>query len=563
MGDTLGLALGRVGRFLSQHYWNFEALAGLTADGRPLEHALSCFYETMNGAVSRSISVDYKDNYGPLPWEGIYSLADGSALEDVYGITGPDQVIDSRAELSLYHRYLKNGDEEESRALYADAGAKFFHAWKRFNKLSSPTMTPAGIPGISDVRINFHKTERFATDFAAPNSTSPFALELPRANLSQSEVPSDYFNEASTTGNTHAILSSIYDIAMKQLEKCDRLDCLVLFLASDTHWGTVLTDILDEILPEVPRTSALLYDIIDYKSPNEPSPLVCPNPLLASKRRKCSQMSLWHNIADRLSSYALLPLSYASISNYFRNACASEVDIETPGAAENGLRGNRQACLTDASAVMSLAVHSFVRQARTHTYRLSNVVDGLVPVSYGNILATGLNISLTGGFYEHTLDLSGLVAAYLQSPIDSSFAAARSFCIDPLDLSAKPRGWVNSYVKQYAELFRQPIIRNSRGLLLRGPVLQLPDAFPHIFTQRCGLSYRTELPIAVELRNTPYYYANLCATEKLIQGRSSFRDDNLELEDTLQYLCVLKDVYKPSRHLAGIEISDDRSGSEQ
>lgn len=153
----------------------------------------------MNGAVSRSISVDYKDNYGPLPWEGIYSLADGSALEDVYGITGPDQVIDSRAELSLYHRYLKNGDEEESRALYADAGAKFFHAWKRFNKLSSPTMTPAGIPGISDVRINFHKTERFATDFAAPNSTSPLRLSF----LEQFESirgPSDYFNEASTTG---------------------------------------------------------------------------------------------------------------------------------------------------------------------------------------------------------------------------------------------------------------------------------------------------------------------------------------------------------------------------
>ncbi|EFO64170.1 Hypothetical protein GLP15_2848, partial [Giardia lamblia P15] len=242
MGDTLGLALGRVGRFLSQHYWNFEALTGLNTDGRPLEHALSCFYETMNGAVPRSISVDYKDNYGPLPWEGIYGLTNNSAIEEVYGVTDPDQVIDSKAELSLYHQYFKSEDEEESRALYADAGTKFFHAWKRFNKFLSPKVEPAGIPGISDVRIDFHRTERFATDFAAPNSTSPFTLEIPRANLSQSEIPSDYFNEASTMGNIHAMLSSIYDITMKQLEKCDRLDCLVLFLASDTHWGAVLTD---------------------------------------------------------------------------------------------------------------------------------------------------------------------------------------------------------------------------------------------------------------------------------------------------------------------------------
>ncbi|EFO64113.1 Hypothetical protein GLP15_419, partial [Giardia lamblia P15] len=364
-------------------------------------------------------------------------------------------------------------------------------------------------------------------------------------------------------GNIHAMLSSIYDITMKQLEKCDRLDCLVLFLASDTHWGAVLTDVLDEILPEIPRTSALLYDILDYKSPNEPSPLICPTPLLASKSRKRSQMSLWRNIADRLSSCALLPLSYTSISDCFRNTCVPKVDVETLDIAENGLRCDRPTGLTDTSAVMSLAVYSFMRQARAQMYRLSNMVDGLVPVSYGNILASGLNISLTGDFYERILDLSGLTTAYFQAPIDSSFAAARSFCIDPLDLSTKQRGWVNPYVKQYAELFRQPIIQNNRGLLLRGPVLQLPIAFPHIFTQRYGLSYRTELPIAVELRNTPYYYANLCATEKLIQGNPSFHGDRLELEDTLQYLSVLKAVYKPSRHLAGIEISDNHNGSEQ
>lgn len=562
MGDTLALTFGRVGRFLSQHYWNFEALHGLDSNGRPLEHALSCFYETRDGATPRSISVDYKDNYGPLPWERNHSLADRPAIEDMYGITDPDQVIGSRAELSLYHQYIEDADREKSRALYADAGARFFHAWKCFSKLSSPGAALAGIPGISDVRIDFQEAARFSSDFAAPYSTSPFTLGLPRANLSPSDASLDYFSDTSTIGNASSTTSSIYDMTMKQLEKCDRLDCLVMFLASDTHWGTVLTDTLDEIVPEIPRASALFYDVLDYKSSDEPSPLISSNPLLVSRNRKYSQLLLWKDIADRISSCALLPLSYPSTSDCFRNTCASGTGAGDPSSTANSLRAGMQPGLVEASAVMSLSVYSFLHQARTQAYRLSSVVDRLVPSSYGNILASGLNLSLTGDFYRCMLDLSGLVTSYFQAPVDSSFAAVRSFCIDPLDLNTKQRGWINPYVEQYAELFRQPIIRNNQGLLLRGSVLQLPDAFPHIFNQRYGLSYRTELPTVTEMRNTPYYYANLRAIERLVQEGSSFHDDKPELEDALQHLCALKAVYKPPRGLPGIDVSDDQSSSE-
>lgn len=562
MGDTLTFAVGRVGHFLSQHYWNFEALHGLDTNGRPLEQALSCFYETTSGAVPRFISVDYKDNYGPLPWEGINNVATKATLEEMYGITEPDQIIDSRAELSLYHQYIKNPDEEKGRALYTDAGMCFFDAWKRFTKLSSSKANSAGIPGISDVRIDFQETDRFASDFAAPYSTSPFALELPRANLNLSDLPSDYFNDMSVVGNTHAMLSSVYDITMKQLERCDRLDCLVMLLASDTHWGAALKDILDEILPEIPRASAFLYDVLDYKSPVEPSSLVGLNPLLTQRSRKRSQLLLWKDIADRIGSCALLPLSYTSTSSYFQSTSVSQTGTDKLASTVNALRTDKQASLVDTSAIMSLSVYGFLRQARAQAYRLSTVVDGLAPISHANILSTGLNISLTGDFYKYMLDLSGLEGPSFQNPIDFSFAAARSFCIDPLDLSTKQRGWVNPCVEEYAELFRQPIIRSNRGLLLRGPVLQLPVVFPHIFNQRYGLHYRTELPAVAELRNTPYYYTNLRAIERLMQGRSPLPDDELETEDALQYLSTLKAVYRPSRGLAGMEVSDDQSSSE-
>lgn len=561
MGDTLTLAFGRVGRFLSQHYWNFEVLHGLDTNGHPLEHALSCFYDTASGAVPRFISVDYKDNYGPLPWKGVNNMVNKTAVEELYGITEPDQIIDSHAELSLYHQYVKDPNHERGRSLYTEAGVRFFDAWKQFNKPSSSKAASTGIPGISDVRIDFQEPDRFASDFATPYSTSPFALELPRASLNLSDLPFDYFTDMSIIGNTRAIMSSIYDMTMKQLERCDRLDCLVMLLASDTHWGAALTDILDEILPEIPRTSAFLYDITDYKAPTETSSLIGLNPVIVPKSRKCSQLLLWKDISDRISSCALLPLSYPSASSSFHGTSTSGTDVDTLMSTANALRTDKHVSLTDISAVMSLSIYGFLRQARAQTYRLSSVVDGLVPVSHANILSTGLNISLTGGFYNHMLDLSGLEVPHFQNPIDASFSAARSFCIDPLDISTKHRGWVNPYVEQYAEFFRQPIIRNNRGILLRGSVLQLPIIFPHIFNQLYGLSYRTELPIVTELRNTPYYYANLRTIENLIQGKSSLLADKLEIEDALQYLSALKVVYKPSRGLGGMEIDDDQSSS--